>query len=223
MHEILWQPDPGRIAATAVDRFRREAARRRQRDLPDWDALYRWSCEHREEFWPEVWDFCGVRASRPWDRVLDRPQAMPGGRWFPGARLNYAENLLQRTGSGPALIACGEAGERRELSRDELRAEVARAAAALVQAGVEPGDRVAALLPNGPEAVIAMLAAASLGAIWSSCSPEFGATGVLDRFGQIDPKVLIAVDGYRPRRQALRDPAGRRTAAAGAAEPGRHW
>jgi len=196
MHEILWQPDRERVARAQVTAFREEAARRWSRDLPGWDALYAWSIAEREEFWATLWDRAGVIASRPADRVLDRPGAMPGSVWFPGARLNYAENLLERAADGPAIIAGSEAGPRRELSRDELRAAVARCAAALHVAGVGPGDRVAALLPNVPETVVAMLATASLGAVWSSCSPDFGAQGVLDRFGQIAPRVLIACDGY---------------------------
>jgi len=196
MNPILWQPDPDRRAAAQVTAFTAAAARRWHRDLPDWDALFSWSVDHREEFWTSLWDWAGVRASRPADRVLDRPDAMPGSIWFPGARLNFAENLLERPGTGPALIARREAGPRRELSRAELRARVGRCAAALAAAGVGPGDRVAGLLPSVPEAVIGMLAAASLGAVWSSCSPDFGAQGVLDRFGQITPKVLLACDGY---------------------------
>jgi acetoacetyl-CoA synthetase len=196
MNEILWQPDAARREAAQVTVFADQASRRWRRDLAGWDALYAWSVDHREEFWASMWEFGEVRASRPFDRVLDRPDAMPGSVWFPGARLNYAENLLEREGAGPAVIASSEAGPRRELSRDELRAAVARAAAALQAAGVGPGDRVAGLLPNVPETVIAMLATASLGAVWSSCSPDFGAQGVLDRFGQIAPKVLVATDGY---------------------------
>jgi len=196
MNPILWRPDPARIAATQVDRFRREAAARWRRDLSSWDALYRWSVDHREEFWAPVWDFCAVIAARPADRVLDAPDAMPGSRWFPGARLNFAENLLRPAGGEPALIALGEQAPRRVLSWDQLRTEVARCAAALAARGVGPGDRVAGFLPNVPEAVIAMLGAASLGAVWSSCSPDFGAQGACDRFGQIAPRVLIAADGY---------------------------
>ena len=196
MSDILWQPDPARAAATEVDALRREAARRWSRDLPDWDALYRWSCDERAEFWTSVWEFCGVVGERGDGPALEAPDAMPGSRWFPDARLNFAENLLRRTGPGPALIASGEGAPRRELSWDDLRREVGRCAAALHAAGVGPGDRVAGFLPNIPEAVIAMLGAASLGAVWSSCSPDFGVQGVLDRFGQIAPRVLITADGY---------------------------
>ncbi len=196
MNPILWQPDPERRAAAQVTAFAAAASRRWGRDLSRWDALFAWSVDHREEFWATLWDWAAVRASRPADRILDHPDAMPGSAWFPGARLNFAENLLERDGEGPALIAGREDGPRRELSRAQLRAEVARCAAALAAAGVAPGDRVAGLLPNVPEAVIGMLATASLGAVWSSCSPDFGAQGVLDRFGQITPRVLLACDGY---------------------------
>ena len=196
MGEVLWQPDAARVGASAVEAFRRAAASRWRRDLPDWDALYRWSCDERSEFWTSVWEFCGVTASRGWDRVLEEPDDMLASRWFVGARLNFAENLLSHTGSGPAIIALGEGAPRRELSWDDLLREVERCAGAMAAAGVEPGDRVAGFLPNVPEAVIGMLATASLGAVWSSCSPDFGVQGVLDRFGQIEPKVLIAADGY---------------------------
>jgi acetoacetyl-CoA synthetase len=196
VNEVLWQPDATRIAATEMEAFRRAAATRWNRDLPDWAALHRWSCDHREEFWASIWEYADVVASRDPESALENPDAMAGARWFPGARLNFAENLLARDGGGPAIIATGEGVDRRELSWAFLRAEVARCSGALRAAGVEPGDRVAGFLPNVPEAVIAMLATASLGAVWSSCSPDFGAEGVLDRFSQIRPRVLIAVDGY---------------------------
>ncbi len=196
MSDVLWKPDPPRIDAAQLSAFARTAAERWQRDLAGWGRLHRWSCEQREEFWTSVWEFSDVRSSRPADTVLENPDAMPGGRWFPGARFNFAENLMCLVGDAPAIIAHGEGVARRELSWDQLHAEVSRCAAALKAAGVEPGDRVAGFLPNVPEAVIAMLAAASLGAVWSSCSPDFGAKGVLDRFEQIEPKVLVAADGY---------------------------
>lgn len=170
---------------------------------------HRWSCEHPGEFWSAVWLDSAVVADPgpagavPWHRVvlgahrMAPPDPVLGPRWFDGARLNFAENLLRFTGPAPAIIARDERGQRREISRDALTTEVARAAAALRQLGVGPGDRVAGFLPNIPEAVVAMLAAASVGAVWSSCSPDFGAKGVLDRFGQIAPKVLVVADGYQ--------------------------
>ncbi|MDQ3224327.1 MAG: AMP-binding protein, partial [Gemmatimonadota bacterium] len=170
--------------------------------VTDFASLYRWSVERPEEFWPEVWTGCGVVAEErpgrlPWDEVgvgLDRmapPDPVLGPRWFPGARLNFAENLLRYGDDRPALVFWNERGRQRTLTYRQLRAEVASVAGALRSHGIEPGDRVAGFLPNMPEAVIAMLAAASLGAVWSSCSPDFGANGVLDRFGQIRPRVLF--------------------------------
>jgi acetoacetyl-CoA synthetase len=161
-----------------------------------------------EEFWAAVWRFCGVRAAErpgqePWDAVgigLDRiapPDPIAGPSWFPGARLNFAENLLRYRDDRPALICWNESGRQRELSYAQLHRETARVAAALRAHGLRPGDRVAGFLPNLPETVIAMLAATSLGAIWSSCSPDFGVTGVVDRFGQIAPRILFCADGYR--------------------------
>jgi acetoacetyl-CoA synthetase len=176
--------------------------------VDDYASLWRWSVEHPDAFWPEVWRFCGVVAEErpgrePWDVVvtgLDRmapPDPALGPRWFPSARLNFAENLLRYDDDRPALVFWNELGRQRELSYRELNASVASVAAALAAEGVVVGDRVAGFLPNLPETIIAMLAATSLGAIWSSCSPDFGAQGVLDRFGQIRPKVLFCADGYR--------------------------
>ena len=176
--------------------------------VTDYASLHRWSVDRREEFWPAVWRFCGVvadaRAGRdPWDTVLlgrDRvapPTAELGPRWFPGARLNFAENLLRSRDTRDALVSWGETGFRRRLSHADLYTAVAQMAGALRADGVRAGDRVAAFMPNVPETVIAMLAAASLGAIWTSCSPDFGVSGVLDRFGQTQPRVLIAAAAYR--------------------------
>jgi acetoacetyl-CoA synthetase len=162
----------------------------------DYASLYEWSISEPAEFWAKIWELCEIRASAPYTTVVEDHERMPGARWFPGARLNFAENLLRRGGDAPAIVFANEAGERLELSFSELRAQVASVAAALRGLGVEPGDRVAGFLANRPETVIAMLATASLGAIWSSCSPDFGIEAVLDRFGQIAPKVLFATDGY---------------------------
>jgi acetoacetyl-CoA synthetase len=180
----------------------------RDRRLPgaeavdDFQSLYRWSVARPDAFWPEVWDFCGVVAD-PWDEVvvgLERmapPDSALGPRWFTGARLNFAENLLRFADDREALVFWNELGRQRALTYRELNEEVAAVAAALRAHGIQPGDRVAGFLPNLPETVIAMLATASLGAIWSSCSPDFGANGVLDRFGQIAPRILFCADGYR--------------------------
>lgn len=164
-----------------------------------YDELYRWSVTELSLFWADLWDFLGIIASRRFDRVLDEPATMPGARWFAGARLNFAENLLRYRDDRPALVGIAEGGETRRLSYAGLFDQVARLAAALKDAGVTAGDRVAGFLPNLPETVVAMLAATSLGAVWSSCSPDFGSRGVLDRFGQIGPKILFAADGYRYR------------------------
>lgn len=161
------------------------------------EELWEWSVDESEAFWTAVWDFCEVRAATRGETVLEHGDRMPGARWFPDARLNFARNLLRRRDiDRPAVIAWGEKKVRRELSWDEVWRSTARLAHALAARGVRPGDRVAGLLPNIPEAVIGMLAASSIGAVWSSCSPDFGAAGVLDRFGQIEPKVLISCDGY---------------------------
>jgi len=178
------------------------------RGVRDYPSLYRWSVERPEEFWAAVWRFCGVVAEErggrdPWDVVgvgLDRmapPDPERGPRWFAGARLNFAENLLRYRDDQPAIVSWDERGRRASLSYAELYGEVARVAAALRAHGVRTGDRVAGFLPNVPEAVVAMLATASIGAAWSSCSPDFGVKGVLDRFGQIQPRVLFCADGYR--------------------------
>jgi acetoacetyl-CoA synthetase len=177
----------------------------------DYHALWRWSVDELEEFWASIWDFCGVRASRPYSQVLPE-RRMPGAGWFHGARLNYAENLFAgRPGDRVAIVSASESRPLSTLTWDELGEQVAALAGGLRELGVRQGDRVVAYLPNLPEAVAAMLATTSLGAIWSSCSPDFGTGGVVDRFAQIDPKVLLAVDGYtyggRPfdRRQVVAD------------------
>jgi acetoacetyl-CoA synthetase len=193
MNRILWQPRPEAAAATQIARLAHA------RGFEGEDAiqrLWQWSIEHRAEFWQDVWNLGEVRASRRADRVLVDGDQMPGARWFEGARLNFAENLLRRDDDTPALVFVGEDGSRRELSWRRLQAEVRGLAAAFAADGVGVGDRVAGYMPNIPETIIAMLAATALGAIWSSASPDFGVDGVLDRFGQIEPKVLVAVDGY---------------------------
>ncbi|MBS1105623.1 MAG: acsA2 [Deltaproteobacteria bacterium] len=191
----LWQPSPERAAATQLHAFRLAVERRFATSLPDYPALHAWSIAQRAEFWSALWDFCGVVGERG-ERVVEDADRMPGARWFPDARLNFAENLLRRRDGTPALIARDERGGRRTLTWAALHDEVSRVAQALRALGVRPGDRVAGYLPNGIEAIVAMLAAASLGAIWSSCSPDFGVQGVVDRFGQIEPRVLFACDGY---------------------------
>jgi acetoacetyl-CoA synthetase len=206
----LWAPSPDRVARANLTAFIAAVRRDYEADVADYRSLYRWSIASPERFWPAVWRFCGVIAAHreagddePWDAVgvgLDRmapPDPVRGPRWFPGARLNFAENLLRRRDPHLALVAWNESGRRRELTYAQLHAETGRVAAGLRAAGVRPGDRVAGFMPNIPETVIAMLAATSLGAIWSSCSPDFGVAGVVDRFGQIAPRILFCADGYR--------------------------
>lgn len=192
----LWQPAADQVARSNVTSFMRFVADRGHRATSDFESLYRWSIEEPQAFWEAAWDFCGVVASRRYDTVVEHFDRMPGARWFPGARLNYAENLLRFRDDRLALVATNDRGRRATYTFAELAAAVSRTASALKSQGVAPGDRVAGYISNIPEAVIAMLATSSLGAVWSSCSPDFGAQGVLDRFRQIEPKVLISVDGY---------------------------
>ncbi|MGB5831377.1 MAG: acetoacetate--CoA ligase [Thiohalocapsa sp.] len=195
----LWTPDPDRAIGCSMAAFTAIAATETGNDFDDYAALHRWSVEQPDQFWPLVWRFCEIRSSAPWTRVIDDPHAMPGARWFSGARLNFAQNLLrflEERPEAPALIFRGENGERLVLNLGELGAQVAALTAWLREAGVQPGDRVAALMPNRPETIVALLATASIGALWSSASPDFGVDGVIDRFGQIEPKVLIGIDGY---------------------------
>ena len=191
----LWIPSPERAAATRLAEFMRHVARQWNIRIGDYWGLYDFSIERPAEFWEAVWDFCGVIGTRG-ERTVAGFERMPGAQFFPDARLNFAENVLRQTGSGPALIFNGENTVRRLVTHDELRSSVARFASALRAAGIKRGDCVAGYLPNMPEAIVAALGAASVGAVWSSCSPDFGVQGVLDRFGQIEPRVLVAVDGY---------------------------
>ncbi|MDQ2693849.1 MAG: acetoacetate--CoA ligase [Pseudomonadota bacterium] len=195
MSDMLWQPSPERIRQANVTAFMAAVERDWNVRLPDYPALYQWSIDYPQRFWQSLWTFGQVRGQRG-ETVLENAGQMPGARWFPEARLNYAANLLRRRDAAPAVIFWGEDRVRRSLSFAELYDQVSRLAQALQAAGVGPGDRVAGFMPNLPETVIAMLAAASLGAVWSSCSPDFGVQGVLDRFGQIEPMVLFAPDGY---------------------------
>jgi acetoacetyl-CoA synthetase len=196
--EQLWRPSPERVAQATLTDFTRRLEAATGVALPDYGALWRWSVANREAFWCALWDYAGVVGTRGGRALLDGDR-MPGARWFPDASLNFAENLLTRRPAdddGDALVFRGEDRVARRVSHAALVATVSRVAAALRAQGVGPGDRVAGYLPNMPEAIIAMLGAASVGAIWSSCSPDFGIEGVLDRFGQIEPRVLFAVDGY---------------------------
>jgi acetoacetyl-CoA synthetase len=196
MSDLLWQPSNERIEQSNLAGFMRALERDCNVKIADYRALYQWSIENPQDFWQAVWRFGGVKASNPGERVLVDGDKMPGAQWFPEARLNFAENLLRRRDDSDALVFWGEDKVKRHLSYRELYDEVSRLAQALKATGVRADDRVAGFLPNMPEAVIAMLAATSLGATWCSCSPDFGVRGVVDRFGQIEPKVLIAVEGY---------------------------
>jgi acetoacetyl-CoA synthetase len=196
MDRPLWQPSPERIARANLTAFARHVRRQWGADLRDYASMYRWSVDEPEPFWQSVWSFCRISGDPgPGPVLVDRAR-MPGAQWFPRARLNFAENLLRRRDRASALVFWGENRVKSRVTYGELHAEVSRLAQALRAAGIGPGDRVAGYMPNVPGTVIAMLAAASIGATWSSCSPDFGVQGVLDRFGQIEPKVLFAADGY---------------------------
>ena len=196
MSEPLWQPSRDRVANANLNRFIDAVADEWGFQAADFEALHLWSVDEKEKFWQSVWSFTGVIAETMGSVVLADGAAMPGAKWFPEAKLNFAENLLRRRDDEAAIMFRGENRVHRTMSRNELYDLTSRIAQALVADGVESGDRVAGYLPNIPEAVAAMLAASSLGAIWSSCSPDFGTTGILDRFGQIEPAVLFIADGY---------------------------
>ena len=195
MDQPLWTPTPQRIAESNLSAFTKFVAERYEFHSSNYAELHAWSCGEREKFWYAIWQFCDVVGSPGGTILVDRDR-MPGASWFPVARLNFAENLLRQRDDTPAIIFRGEEQLKSRVTWNELYGEVSRLAQALRAQGVKPGDRVAAYLPNLPASVIAMLATASIGAVWSSCSPDFGVRGVLDRFGQIEPKVLLAVDGY---------------------------
>ncbi len=197
MKEPIWTPSAERIQSANLTRFLEFINARHGTTFRAYDEIYRWSVGSISDFWGAMWEVAGVIAARPWDKVVDDLAKMPGARWFMGAELNFAENLLRFRDERVALVFKGEGRETVRLTYAGLFDRVARLAGALRATGVVPGDRVAGFLPNLPETVIAMLAATSLGAVWSSCSQEFGLQGVLDRFSQIEPKILFAVDGYR--------------------------
>lgn len=192
----IWQPSPQTIAHCQMQQFMQFVSQRHALTLNEYSALYQWSIEYSELFWVAIWDFCQVIASQRWQAVLTHAEQMPGACWFAGAQLNFAENLLRHRGEEIAVVFVNEQGQRQALSYAQLYLEVAKFAAALRAMGVTINDRVAGFMPNIPQTLVAMLATISIGAIWSSCSPDFGEHGVLDRFGQIQPKVLITTDGY---------------------------
>ncbi len=192
----LWQPSEERILGSNLADFMEAVEKDWNVTIDGFSALYRFSVEDKEKFWQSLRDYAGIIAETWGEEVLVEAGKMPGARWFPGARLNFAENLLRRRDAADAIVFWAEDRVRRRLSYAELYHQISRVSQALGAAGVGPGDRVAGFMPNMPEAVIAALAAASIGAVWSSCSADFGVSGVLDRFGQIAPKVLFSADGY---------------------------
>ena len=196
MSEPMWRPSAERIARSNLKRFTDYVSEKHGADGSSFASLHRWSVENREAFWHALWEFTGVVAPRKGEVVLKNGDRMPGARWFTQARLNFAENLLRRRDDETALIFYGENTVKRSLTFAELYETVSRLSQALRAANVGPGDRVAAYLPNMPETIMAMLAATSIGATFSSCSPDFGVRGVVDRFGQIEPKILFCADGY---------------------------
>ena len=193
---VLWRPDPNSVADTNIERFRNVAEARTHRSLEDHHSLYHWSIDQPEEFWSVLWDFLDPLASRRWDSAIVPAAQMRDTKFFKGARLNFAQNLLRHRNEEVAIIFRDESEQRLVWTFADLKEQVALTAAGLREAGVGVGDRVAGFVPNHPQAAVAMLAATSIGAIWSSCSPDFGTKGVLDRFGQIAPKVLFTADGY---------------------------
>ena len=196
MSRPLWTPSPGRIADSNLTRFIGFVRDRRGVDAPGYEPLREWSVARPADFWDAAWDFFGVAGDKG-SRIADEPDVMrPGAHYFPDGRLNFTENVLRARGTSPAILFKPEGRSIRTLSHDELHEQVAAFAAGLRDAGVAAGDRVAGFVPNCPEAIVAALGAAAIGAVWSSCSPDFGVRGVLDRFGQIEPKILVTADGY---------------------------
>ncbi len=192
----LWVPDGLSILQSNLHAFQEKIKTDLGLEFDQYQKLHKWSVSHPEQFWAQVWEFGDVRCSIKWDRVLENPDQFPGAKWFPGARLNFAENLLRDRSDRIAIVSRLENGTRRTLSYSELYEKVAACAQGLRELGVISGDRVAGFMPNVPETIVAMLATSAVGAVWSSCSPDFGINGVMDRFGQITPKVLFACDGY---------------------------
>ncbi|AFM28002.1 acetoacetate--CoA ligase [Desulfomonile tiedjei] len=194
--EPLWMPSEERIRNANITAFIQFVNKKYSLNLEGFQSLYQWSIDDRQDFWAAVWEFGQVLASQPYEKVLEESPTMIGAKWFVGSRLNFAENLLRFRDDRIALVFKGEDQETVRMSYAQLYDEVARMAKALREAGVVPGDRVAGYVPNMIQTVVAMLAATSMGAVWSSCSPDFDIKGVLDRFGQIAPKILFTADGY---------------------------
>jgi len=195
-YKKLWSPSAERSDHSRMKTFMKKVNEKFGKDFQTYDELFQWSVEQPTDFWGTFWHFSNIMHSKGFDRVVDEPKKMPGAKWFEGARLNFAENLLPRRDDKTAIIFRGEAEFERRISYAELYDQAHRVAEGLKRLGIKKGDRVAGFIPNMPEAIIAMLAAASIGAIWSSSSPDFGIKGVLDRFSQIEPRVIFAADGY---------------------------
>lgn len=196
MAKLLWKPSQERINNTNLKRFMYFINKKHEQNFSEYDTLYRWSIDNISDFWSSMWEFADIKASASYTEVIDDPQKMPGAKWFTGARLNFAENLLRYRDDHVALIFKGEAQASVKMTYAELYKEVAQVARSLKNAGVRESDRMVGFMPNMPQTIIAMLAATSVGATWSSCSPDFGIKGVLDRFGQIQPRILFTADGY---------------------------
>jgi len=196
MSKLLWEPTQERIENTNMYRFMNFINEKYSQNFTEYPSLYQWSIENIPDFWAAMWEFAGIKASKPYGQIIDDLGKMPGAKWFSGTRLNFAENLLRYRDNQTALIFKGEDQVAARMTYAELYDEVARVAISLRAAGVKSADRVVGFMPNMPETIIAMLAATSIGATWSSCSPDFGIKGVLDRFGQIQPKVIFTADGY---------------------------
>ena len=196
MAKKLWQPSKERRTQSNMFRFMNFINKRHGRNFEEYEPLHQWSIENIPDFWAAMWEFAGIIASTPYSEVVDDLGRMPGARWFTDARLNFAENLLRHRDDQIALIFKGETRDSVRMTYRQLYSEVARVAISLRESGVLAGDRVVGFMPNMPQSIIAMLAAASIGATWSSCSPDFGIKGVLDRFGQIKPKILFTANGY---------------------------
>ena len=196
MAKLLWNPSAERIRQTNIYRFMNVVNNKYNQNFTEYTPLYEWSIENIPDFWATFWEFADILYSKPYFRVVDDLTKMPGARWFQNARLNFAENLLRHRNDEIALIFKGEDQYSTKISYADLYDKVARLSKSLKELGVQAGDRVVGFMPNMPESIIAMLAATSLGAVWSSCSPDFGIKGVLDRFGQIKPKVLFTANGY---------------------------
>jgi acetoacetyl-CoA synthetase len=195
--ELLWTPSDKRIRSTELYKFMQKVNKKHNKDFRNYAQLYQWSIDNIPEFWADMWEEANVMASSYYEEIIDDITKMPGAKWFSGARLNFAQNLLRYRDNDPAIIFKGESMDVPvRITYAQLYNKVARVAESMRVRGLKVGDRVAGFMPNIPETIIAMLAATSIGAIWTSCSPDFGTKGALDRFGQIEPKMLFTANVY---------------------------